>query len=97
MSETKTNEMTKEQLIVALNVANEKLSNARIVKEFSTYFRNKDSEDAKTYKNISETAKHIESRHSEVLDKMKAQNDNKLLTISQFNNNVAKALKEMYA
>jgi len=70
------------------------LSKVKIVKEFSDYFRNKESDTAKVYKNISETAKHIESKHSDILDAIKTQNDNKLITITKFNELVATALKE---
>ena len=84
-------------LQASLNVATEKLKNAKFVKDFSDYFRNKDSNDAKVYKNISETAKHVESKHSEILDAMKTQHNNKLLTVSQFNNAVVSALKVKYS
>jgi len=70
------------------------LSTAKIVKEFSDYFRNKDSDTHKIYKNLSETAKHIESKHSDILDKMYRDNAGKYITVSQFNDIVATALKQ---
>ena len=96
MNETKTASKTIEQLQKENDILRAKLSTATIKKEFSDYFRNKDSETAKVYKNISETAKHIESKHSDILDAMKKENSDNLLTVTTFNDKVATALKRMY-
>jgi len=58
--------MSKAQLLEALKLANTKLAGAKIVKLTSEYFCNSKNEFI-AYKNLSETKRHFENEHAQLL------------------------------
>lgn len=88
MEHETTVEELKEQ-IVALKAV---LSRAKIVKENSDYFRSNKDETPIRYRNLSETKKYMESKHSDILDTFKEQNGGKLMTSDEFHKLVAQKI-----
>ena len=82
------------KLQVALNKIAEleqRLQNTRAVtKEFSDYFLNKKSEQ-QAYKNLSETKRHLESKHEDIL---KAMLQDKKVTNDEFNTKLVEILRK---
>lgn len=86
---SKTKEMSaEEKLSIALSRIAElekHASERREKKEFSDYFRDIETPEAKTYKNMSETAKHFEVRAPDVLAELVRLNSGQRISIRDFN------------
>ena len=60
------------------------LKTAKITKEKSDYFRTANSDEKHSYRTLSETKKHLEAKHSKILDVFKKENNDKLMTSNEF-------------
>lgn len=85
MSEVKNiEEMSKDALVQHIHELKAVLSRAKIIKEDSDFFKSNKNDDAIKYRNLSETKKYLESKHSDILDTMKQNNNNKMMTSDEF-------------